>query len=66
MKNILELNENEVKDFLLKQESYFNFDLPIYFSFQELINKIDLELSGKQLTDYRISSPASASAMSLS
>ncbi|MGJ8716611.1 MAG: RNA-directed DNA polymerase [Maribacter stanieri] len=57
MKNILELNENEVKEFLLKQESYFNFDLPIYFSFQELINKIDLELSGKQLSDFRKSSP---------
>lgn len=57
MRNILTLNETEAKEFLLKQESYFNFDLPLYFSFQELISKLDEKLNNKNLADFRITSP---------
>lgn len=57
MKSILELNEIEGKKFFLKQESYVNFDLPIYFSFQTILDKIDKKLSGKKLSDFRVSSP---------
>lgn len=57
MRNILTLNETEAKEFLLKQESYFNFDLPLYFSFQELISKLDEKLKNKNLADFRITSP---------
>lgn len=57
MKNILKLNETEVKEFLLKQESYFNFDLPLYFTFQELISKLDKKLTNKNLSDFQATTP---------
>lgn len=57
MRNILKLNETEVKEFLLKQESYFNFDLPLYFTFEELISKLDKKLTNKNLSDFRATSP---------
>lgn len=57
MRNILKLNEKEVREFLLKQESYFNFDLPQYFTFQELIFKLDKKLTNRNLSDFRSSTP---------
>ncbi len=57
MRNILKLNETEAREFLLKQESYFNFDLPLYFTFQELLDKLDKKLTGKNLSDFRDTSP---------
>ncbi len=40
MKNILDLNKNEIRKFLLKKESYINFSLPSYFDFDKIIKKI--------------------------
>ncbi|WP_346861319.1 RNA-directed DNA polymerase [uncultured Draconibacterium sp.] len=57
MKNILELNEDELKDFFLKEENYINFDLPLYFSFQTLLDKVDNKLSGKKLKGFQNSQP---------
>ena len=57
MKNILELTNNELKEFLLKEESYINFELPIYFSFNEILNKSSKKLEGKNLNDFRNSTP---------
>jgi hypothetical protein len=57
MKSIIELNEVEVRGFLLKEKNYVNFDLPTYFSFQNLLNLIDKHLEGKKLSDYRCSNP---------
>lgn len=57
MKNILEYNENDARRFFLKKESYVDFDLPIYFSFQALINKIDKKLSKSKLSDFRKALP---------
>jgi len=53
MKNILNLNEKEARNFFLKKDSYVNFDLLFYFSFQELLYKIATKLNGKKLSDYR-------------
>ena len=47
MKRIIDLNENKAREFLLKEESYINFDLPVYFKFQDLINEVDKSLAGK-------------------
>ena len=41
----------EARDFLLKQESYCNFDLPNYFQFQQLIQDIANLLIQKPLSD---------------
>jgi hypothetical protein len=40
MKNILELTHIEAREYFLKEESYCNIDLPKYFSFQSLLNKL--------------------------
>ena len=51
-KSILELNANEARQFFLKHESYCNIDLPKYFSFSELLEKISNEYLGKSLGDF--------------
>lgn len=48
-KSILELNANEARQFFLKHESYCNIDLPKYFSFSELLEKISNAYTGKNL-----------------
>jgi hypothetical protein len=48
-KSILELNANEARQFFLKHESYCNIDLPKYFSFSELLEKISNTYTGKNL-----------------
>ncbi len=50
-RSILDLSYTEAKKFLLKQESYCNFDLPSYISFTKMLHNIDSFLSGKELSD---------------
>lgn len=57
MKTILELSNSEAKLFLLRKESYSAIELPYYFNFQSIINKIDSKLAGKELKGFRSSSP---------
>jgi RNA-directed DNA polymerase len=52
MKRILELNHTEAKQYLLKAESYFNFDLPQYFVFQTVIQQVSEQLNGHRLSDF--------------
>jgi len=52
MKRITELNHAEAKDFFLKEESYFSFDLPQYFVFQKLLKEVAKKLDGKLLSDF--------------
>lgn len=52
-KDILKLNNEEAKTLLLKRDSYSNISLPEYFSFQELLDKIDKTLKGKNISDFR-------------
>jgi len=52
MKNILSLSAKEAREFFLKEESYFNFDLPPYFQFSDLLQKISGKLEGKKLSDF--------------
>jgi hypothetical protein len=57
VKSIIELNGKQAREFLLKPESYINFDIPSYFSFQELLNQVNKYLTGKRLSDLRNSNP---------
>ena len=57
MRNILELNGIEAREFLLKEESYLSLDLPSYFSFQNLLDKLNKKLNGKKLSDFRTVNP---------
>jgi len=57
MKKILDLNKNEARTFLLKRESYSYIDLPFYFTFQKLLDRVSNKLTGKNLSDFKKSSP---------
>jgi len=46
---ILELDCNDARKFFLKHESYCNIDLPKYFSFSEILEKISKELANKSI-----------------
>ena len=52
MKNILQLNNLEARKYLLKEESYFNFDLPKYFSFKEIIKSVSTQLKGHKYSEF--------------
>lgn len=52
MKNILEFDHNEAREFFLKEESYFNFDLPPYFVFEAVLNDISQKIDGNNIEDY--------------
>ncbi len=47
MKNILEYDNKAARKFFLKEESYFNFDLPQYFTFKKVIEKAYKKIEGK-------------------
>ncbi|GHT07129.1 hypothetical protein AGMMS49525_16110 [Bacteroidia bacterium] len=57
MKTILELNYTEAKQYFLKQESYCNIDLPQYFVFQSLLDKLSIEIGTKNRTEISCGSP---------
>lgn len=48
MKNILELNNEEAKNFFLKEESYINLDLPPYVKFEKILLEFDKLLKKKK------------------
>lgn len=52
MKSILELNHTKAKQFFLKEESYFSFELPKYFVFQPLLDEVSKTLDRKKLSDF--------------
>jgi hypothetical protein len=52
MRNILSLSAKEAKKFFLKEESYFNFDLPPYFQFDSLLDSVLRKMSGRKLSDF--------------
>lgn len=45
MKTVLDLEGSEVKDFFLMENSYFNLDLPYYFTFEKLLKTLDKKLN---------------------
>jgi hypothetical protein len=52
MKNVLSLTAKEAREFFLKEESYYNFDLPPYFEFGGLLEKLAKHFGSKKLTDF--------------
>lgn len=52
MRRILDLNSKEVKDFLLKSESYAYFNLPSYFIFSNLLRKVSTKIGSSNLSDF--------------
>lgn len=52
MKRITDLLPEEAKAFFLKQENYCTFDLPLYFTFDNLLQKISKKIKDKNLSDF--------------
>ncbi|MBL7935938.1 MAG: RNA-directed DNA polymerase [Bacteroidia bacterium] len=52
MKRIVECDFIEARKYFLKEKCYFNFDLPQYFEFQKLIDKISEKLSENNLSKF--------------
>src|SRR3990167_2026569 len=50
-KTIINLDAKQAKDFFLLEDSYYNFDLPPYFKFDELICQVELFVKTKKLQD---------------
>lgn len=51
MKNVLDLNNINAREFFLKAENYCALDLPEYFCFQKLLIDLSKELDGKQMKE---------------
>ena len=51
-KNLLEMGNQEAKKFFLKEESYYNGNLPPYFKFTDILNVCEKELDGKKISDF--------------
>jgi len=52
MKSILDFDHEEVRTFFLKEESYFNFDLPTYFTFGNLLNDLSDAIDGHEIESF--------------
>lgn len=52
---LLELDHVQAEEFFIKRESYCGFELPPYFCFEEVLQKVAKVLKGKQLKSYCVS-----------
>jgi len=52
MPSLLELTSEKAREFLLQGNSYVNFDLPHYFTFDILLQKIAKEMKGSDISNY--------------
>jgi RNA-directed DNA polymerase len=57
MKSILDLKHGDARAYFLREESYFNFDLPHYFTFERLLADISNTITGKQIDDFYMNPP---------
>ena len=48
MKKMIDMNNEELKRFLLKDSSYFNLELPPYYKFNGLLIYIDNKIKDKK------------------
>lgn len=52
-RSVLEISHDEAREFFLKDGSYCNFNLPSYFSFEELLKNLSNELTGKNFNEIK-------------
>jgi len=56
-RSILEMKNQEARDFLLKEESYCSFELPPYIVFGDMLRNISNFIANKSISDYQASMP---------
>lgn len=54
MKRIIDYDHIEARRYFLKEKSYFSFDLPQYYVFQTLLERISQKIDRKSLEDFYI------------
>lgn len=52
MTNVLTLQSAALKKYFLEEDSYFSFELPCYFTFNELLNTLSKELKGNNYKNF--------------
>jgi len=52
IRTILSLSAQEAQDYLLNEENYSNFDLPDYFTFRGVLDKIKKRLNGRNISGF--------------
>lgn len=52
MKTILDLNSSEARSYFLEEQNYCTIELPHYFTFQKVLDKVDRALDGKNLKSF--------------
>lgn len=50
MTRVIDLNHSEARDFFLKEKSYFTFDLPSYFKFENLLQAVSSRIKGQDIS----------------
>lgn len=56
-KTILELSNEEARDFFLQSSKFCTLDLPKYFDFQPILSELGDVLKGKKVYDIKVSEP---------
>lgn len=56
-RKITDLNNLECKEYFLRNENYFNKDLPNYINFENILKKIDQELKGNSYKQFKQEDP---------
>ena len=52
MTKVTNLTHTEARKFFLKEESYSSIELPEYFTFQKLLDKVSEEIDNKPIGDF--------------
>ena len=60
-KSILDMSCIEARAYFLKSSSYFSGNLPSYFDFTDILNRVSGELQNKDLSDIWIKKPGNCS-----
>lgn len=57
-KTIIELSNNEVRRYFLQSKKYCTIDLPMYFDFQPLLDKLDKQIGNKEISSLQDNTPS--------
>jgi RNA-directed DNA polymerase len=56
-RSIIDMNHNDAKAYFLQGKNYCNLELPLYFTFEEILLGVDKALFGKKLSDLKQGNP---------
>lgn len=66
MKKIIDLSNEEARTYFLKEDSYFNSDVPSYISFEPILSNVAKVLNNNNFFTFKSSSPSDLSGVNYS